>query len=361
MKTLDRYILSEFAGPFLFGLGIFFTLLVGVDVLYDILRMTIRYQMPMVKAIEVAGYRLPVMFGLTVPMAAMFASLMTFARLSSEGELTAIRVGGASLRRVGLAVIVLCALFSLVLAVLVHTWIPTCSGMSTRMLAEYRGKIKAIRHLMLRIPENGPMERIVYVDKLDAARGEMEWVVIHEFKEGQPCVTLVAKRARWGGKVWILEQLEHTRITPEGSRSEKLAELRYDLGRTPEDLERVKYTPDELRTTELLRELEVVTSGHAADAGRAAQIRMEIANRWSAPWAVLGMGLVGVALGVRPQRTSRGVALGLSLAVVLLYYIVMHTMTIVGEQGRLPAPLCAWLANGALVAVGLTGLFSHDR
>lgn len=361
MKTLDRYILSEFAGPFVFGLGLFFTLLVGVDVLYDILRMSIRHQVPMVTAIEIAAYTLPATFGLTVPMAAMFASLMAFARLSSEGELIAIRVGGASVRRVGVAVLVACALLSLVLAVLVHTWIPACSGTSTRMLAEYRGTLKAIRHLMLRIPESGPMERMVYVDKLDPSRGEMEWVVIHEFKEGQPWVTLVAKRARWGGNVWVLEQLEHTRITPKGSRSERLSELRYDLGRTPEDLERVKYKPYELRTSELWREVQVVTSGPSADAGRAAQIRMEIANRWAAPWAVLGMALVGVALGVRPQRTSRGMALGMSLAVVLLYYIVVHTMTIVGEQGRLPAPLCAWLANAALAVVGLTGLFSHDR
>ncbi|MGD9519429.1 MAG: LptF/LptG family permease [Armatimonadota bacterium] len=360
MKTLDRYILTEFLGPFLFGLGIFFTLLVGVDMLYDALQMAISQKIPVRVVCGALGYRIPTLIALTVPMGTMFASLMCFARLSSDGELIAIRVGGTSVRRISLPLIVLAAAFSLVLAVLIHTAIPVSNGLSRRVIAEYQGKAKTFDNLMLRVPRDGPLERIVYVDRLDLNKKSMQWVVIHEFHDNRPLATLVAKSARWGGHRWVLEEVEHTRVTPQGVRSERLTELSYDLGRTPEDLSRIQYKTMELSTADLRAELRVVRTGPAADKGRANEIRTEIATRWATPWSVLGMALVGVAFGVRPQRTSRGVALGISLAVILLYYIVMHTMTILGEQGRLPAPMCAWVANLALYIVGLLGLFSHD-
>jgi lipopolysaccharide export system permease protein len=360
MSKLDKYVLTEFLGPFVFGLGIFFTLLVGVDLLYEVLRMTIREQIPTSVALSAIAYEMPAMLALTVPMATMFASLMCFARLSSDGELIAIRAGGASVRRIGMPVIVASGIMSLFLSFLVHTLIPACSGSSRRTLANYRGTTKALRHLVLRIPENGPLERIVYVDRLDLDGGVMEGVVIHEFREGEPLATFVAQTARWSKDAWLLENLEYTMVTRDGTRSHRVKQLKYDIGRSPEDLERIKYKPAELPTADLRRELEIVSHGRAADSGRAAQIRTEIATRWASPWSVLGMALIGVVLGIRPLRTSRGAALGISLAVILLYYIVMHTMTIVSEQGRLPAPVCAWAANAVLYAVAVTGLLSHD-
>ncbi|MCD6350737.1 MAG: LptF/LptG family permease [Armatimonadetes bacterium] len=361
MKKLDSYILGEFAGPFIFGLGVFFTLIVGVDLLYDAMRLTMRHNMPLLLVLRVLSYRLPRVLGFTLPMATIFASLMAFASLSGSGELVAIRVGGASLRRIGLSVLIFAALVSLVFSWLSQSWIPGCDGQSRRLLAEYTAKSKTLRGLLLRIPQTGPLQRLVYIDLLDPSRGVMEWVVIHEFKDNRPWVTLVAREARWKGRYWVLRDVEHTQITPQGILSQRLEEMKYDLGRAPEDLERIEYDTNELSAPDLRREIEIATSGPAADPLRAAELRVEAAQRWAMPWSVLGMALLGVALGVRPQRTSRSVALGLSLAVVLLYYVVLHTLTIVGQQGRLPAVVCAWTPNVALYAVGLVGLFTQDR
>lgn len=358
MTKLDKYILSEFSGPFAFGLGVFFSLLIGVDMLYDALRYAIRENMPAGVVVAVLGYRLPTMAALTVPMAMIFAGLMSFARLSSEGELTAMRVAGASVLRIVAPVLVVAAVVSAGMTFVAHTYIPEANGMSARILAEYRRRGPALSHLMIRVPQRGRLERIVYIDRLDAARGLMHWVIIIEFRERR-WVTLVAKRAVWGGGRWRLEEVEHTDVTPDGTRTERIAELEYDIGRAPADLQRIRYDVTELPTRELLRELAVVSAGPARDRSRAISIRTEIANRWATPWSVLGFALVGVALGVRPQRTSRGVALGVSLAVILLYYIVMHTMTVVSEQGGLPPAVCAWAADVVLYVMGTVGLLSR--
>jgi lipopolysaccharide export system permease protein len=161
--------------------------------------------------------------------------------------------------------------------------------------------------------------------------------------------------------MWVLEGVQHGRKTEDGLRTENLDSLSFDLGRTPQDLERVELDTDEMPTSQLRQELRTAERGVPPDPGQAAEIRNEIARRWAVPWAVLGFAMVGVILGVRPQRTTRSLALGISLAVILVYYLIMHTMSILADQGRLPAMLCAWLPNGGLYAIGLVGLVSGDR
>lgn len=361
MRRLDRYILSEFFGPFLFGLGVFFVLLAGVDLLYDALRYIVREQMPAGLAAAIIAYRLPMIAALTLPMATLFAALMCFGRMSSEGEIIAMRAGGAPIARISAAALAVAGVMSAAMALAVHTWIPRCNGRSRELLMAFRTSQQETRHLLLRVPESGQIERIVYVDRINLAAGEMEGVIIHEFRDGRPWATYVAQRGKWNGRHWVLEGVEHTVIAPDGIKSERLGQVQYDIGRSPEDIKRVRYDPDELPTSELLRELKVVSHGAARDPARAAQIRTEIAARWATPWSILAFALIGVVLGVRPQRASKGVALGISLIIILAYYIFMHTASIVSEQGRLPAMLCAWLPNVALYAVGVAGLLAHDR
>jgi lipopolysaccharide export system permease protein len=361
MRKLDRYLLLEFLAPFGFGLGVFFLLLVGVDLLYDAIRLVVREGVPAGLVVRIVGYRLPTAALLTVPMASVFGALLCTSRLSSSGELTAMRAGGASVLRIALPVLIFGGLLSALLTALVHSWLPHCNSRARRLLSEYRSGAAGQQKVMLRIPERGPLERLVYVDHLDLARGLIENLVIHEFRHGQPWATLVARRARWGPQGWTLEQVEQSQILPGGGiRSCRLAELRYDLGRSPEDLQRVNYRPDELTTAELRRELQVVSRGPLPDPGHAAELRTELALRWARPWAVLGFAMAGLALGLRPQRTSHGIALSVSLAVILFYYVLLQTLTVLAEQGRLPALLCAWAANGGLFGIGVVGLLRHD-
>ncbi|MBC7287505.1 MAG: LptF/LptG family permease [Armatimonadetes bacterium] len=361
MRRLDRYVLTEFAGPLVFGLGVFFTLLAGVDLVYDALRYIIRENMPAAQAMAIIGYRVPMLVSLTVPMSALFAALLCFSRLSSEGEITAMRAGGIPVARISAAAILAALAMSAVMGALAHTLVPWCNGRSKDALLASRNRMRDVQGLIIRIPESGSLDRLIYVDRLNLSAGRMDGLIIHEFRNGRPIATYVAQHARWDGRRWILQGVEHTSIRPDGVASERLDELVYDLGRTPEDIKRIRYDPDELTTAELKRELQIAVSGAARDLLRQARIRTEIATRWAAPWSITAFVLVGIALGVRPQRTSKGVALGMSLVIILAYYIVMHSLAIVSEQGRLPAWLCAWAPNVALLTIGAAGLIAHDR
>lgn len=360
MRKLDWYTLTEFVGPFVFGVGVFFLLLVGISLVPEALKMMVRERIPAAIGMRVVLYRVPMLLALTVPMAAMFASLMCFSRLSADGEVVAMRCAGVPVRTIVRAVLVAGAGIALIMCTVSHALAPASNNRARRILDEYRKLERGTQHVVLRIPSHGMPERVVYITELDLQARQVRGLWILEFRDGQPWQSLFAKQGYWDGNSWVLEKVEHARMTQDGLRTERIERVSFDLGRTPEDLERIEFDNDELTTAELRRELETAERGKPRDWVRAADIRMEIAGRWAVPWAVLGFAMVGAVLGIRPQRTTKGVALGISLAVILIYYLVLHTMSILAEQGKLPPVLCAWAPNIGLYAIGLAGLLSSD-
>ncbi len=360
MRKLDRYILSEFAGPFVFGIGVFFVLLAGISTISQALQMVVRDGVPIGVVVEYSALRTPMMLLLTVPMAAMFASLMCYARLSGDGELSAMRAGGASVATIGQPVILASLALMLLTTYASHTFAPESNGRALELVASYRMQSRNAAQLVVRIPEHGKLNRLIYINGVDPIARQISGVLIIEFRNGAPWQTFAATRGYPEGRYWMLEDIQHSIVTAAGPRVEKLDRIRVDLGRDLSEFERLRYDTDELNTAALRAELDKAQRGPNADPGRVVAMQIEIAGRWAVPWGVVGCALVGIVLGIRPQRTSRGVALGISLVVILIYYLVMHTMSIVAEQGHISPVVCAWTPNAVLFVVGIVGLVSHD-
>jgi lipopolysaccharide export system permease protein len=360
MRKLDRYILTEFAGPFIFGIGVFFVLLAGISTISQALQMIVRENIPVGVVLQYSALRTPMMLLLTVPMAAMFASLMCYARLSGDGELAAMRAGGASVATIGQPIILASLGLMLLTTYMGHTFAPDSNGRARELVGSFRQQSRRAEQLVVRIPQHGNLQRLIYINGVDAIARVITGVLIIEFRNGAPWETFAAEKGYPEGKFWVLQNVQHSIITPQGPREEKLAQLRFDLGRDISEFERLRLDTDELNTAALRQELNMAERGPNADPGRAIAMQIEIAGRWSVPWGVVGCALVGIVLGIRPQRTSRGVALGISLVVILIYYLVMHTMSIVAEQGHISPVVCAWMPNGVLFLIGIIGLVSHD-
>ena len=360
MRKLDRYILTEFAGPFIFGIGVFFVLLAGISTISQALQMVVRDNVPLGVVLEYSALRTPMMLLLTVPMAAMFASLMCYARLSGDGELSAMRAGGASVAIIGQPVLMASLALMLLTTFASHTFAPESNGRALDLVASYRMQARNAEQLVVRIPEHGRLQRLIYINGVDPVARVISGVLIIEFRNGAPWETFAAEKGYPDGRFWVLQNVQHAILTPKGPREEKLAQLRFDLGRDINEFERLRYDTDELNTAALRAELAQAEHGPNADHGRAVAMQIEIAGRWAVPWGVVGCAMVGIVLGIRPQRTSRGVALGISLVVILIYYLVMHTMSIVAEQGQISPIICAWMPNAVLFVVGIVGLVSHD-
>jgi hypothetical protein len=98
LSILDRYMLTELSGPFVFGLSAF-TLIFAATQLLAIGRMVSSEHIPLWAAIEIFLWGLPGYMGLVIPMALLLGTLLAIQRLSGESELTAMKAGGISFTR----------------------------------------------------------------------------------------------------------------------------------------------------------------------------------------------------------------------------------------------------------------------
>jgi lipopolysaccharide export system permease protein len=71
--------------------------------------------------------------------------------------------------------------------------------------------------------------------------------------------------------------------------------------------------------------------------------------------------LLGAPLGVRPQRSGSGFSIGLSLLVLLVYYVVWSAASNIGKQGANAPLFLAYLPLALVLGVGLVMLKKKSR
>ena len=96
MKILEKYILRENFKPFLVSLVVA-TFVMLLDRLIDLLNLIIEKHLDFVTIISIFSLSLPFMLALTVPMAVLLASIMSFGRLSVDNELIAFKSCGINI------------------------------------------------------------------------------------------------------------------------------------------------------------------------------------------------------------------------------------------------------------------------
>lgn len=113
MRILDKYILKEFIGPFLFGVCAFTAVFVGTGTLYRIASMINEYGASAAAAAKVLVLALPSIVVLTFPMSVLLGALMAFGRLSAASEIIVMRAGGQHFVRLAMPVLVAAFFISL--------------------------------------------------------------------------------------------------------------------------------------------------------------------------------------------------------------------------------------------------------
>src|SRR3989344_4963128 len=104
MRILRDYILKEFFHSFTLSIIVFtFVLLIGNIIrLADLL---INKGVDMISVVRLFFYLIPWLSTFTLPIAALTAVILTFGRLSSDGELTAMKASGVSFYRISFPVL----------------------------------------------------------------------------------------------------------------------------------------------------------------------------------------------------------------------------------------------------------------
>jgi LPS export ABC transporter permease LptG len=281
----------------------------------------------------------------TVPISILVATLVTFALLSKNNEVTAIKSSGVSLYRLSLPVLGVAAVMSLLSYLNLDFILPYSSQRLEAVKRRIDGKPPLSAAEQQRLWYHGQGRYLINFLNYDRDAKRLTQVQVFELHptEFRMARRIYAKRATWNGKGWAFED-GWMRSFPDNAASTFTLikePLVLSYSETPEDFALEVRLPDQMTYAQLHRYLATLReSGYAADA-----LAVKLYEKTSWPALSLIMALIAMPFAFRMGK--RGALYGIAIALVLgiVYWIVFALFVKFGEVGNLPPLLAAWAAN----------------
>jgi len=86
MKIIHRYVLKEVISSFAFGF-LFFNFILFIGVIFELMELIFIENIPVLRVGKLVLFKVPAFFDIVIPVSVLFAALLSFGRLSSDGEI----------------------------------------------------------------------------------------------------------------------------------------------------------------------------------------------------------------------------------------------------------------------------------
>jgi lipopolysaccharide export system permease protein len=355
-RTLHRYVFLQILAPFAAGLALF-TFILLIARIMKLVELVVNRGVPALEILRVFSYILPAFLEVTVPMALLLACLLACGRLSADSEITAMKAAGLSLYQIATPVAAFAALvfvMSMFLSLYARPW--GNSGLKTAIfdLARTRATVGLKEHVF-----NDEFKGLViYVEKIEPPGSNLRRILISDRRQAGEENTVVAKRgvlvAHEDTRSVNLRLFDGTIFTSRTSEQGyhktdfNTYDVNLNLSEALGQMETREREPSEMPLDEL-REA-VVTERARGEHARPE--RVELARRFSIPFAALVFAVIGVPLGLQPVRAVRSRGLAVSLVIILSYYLMLSAAETLATQGKVPIVLAMWTPNIVLASIG---------
>jgi lipopolysaccharide export system permease protein len=287
---------------------------------------------------------------MVLPAAVLFATVFSIGAFTRHSEITAAKASGISFYRLALPIFagaLLAALVDLAIAEIV----PVTTARRNDLLEEDRFRSTTTRYNFAFQGEHG---RVYKVGSLNTTTGTLEQVQIERRGTGveYPTMLVAARRAQWipaGG--WSLENGEMKLIadstTDFAIRFGTVWDKRFE--ERPTDMMARPRSPQEMRYRELSRFIYAKErSGENAN-----QWRVERALKIAIPVTCIIIALFGAPLATSTQRGGAAYGIGISLAVTVVFLMLIQMTKAIGNGGLMPPDIAAWVPSAIFAALGM--------
>ncbi len=364
LSLLDRWLYRELLGPLLFGVGIFSVLLVTGDVLFDLVRRIVERGLPIGPALHVLILQVPGLMVYAFPMAMLLGTLLTYSKLSSSNELIALRSIGVPSRRYVLPAVVLGLFFSVMSFVVSDLVVPSSNYNSLVVLQTALGRSmptssgeNIIYPHFARIPKadggsHHGLARLFYAR--EAVDGHLKGITVLDMSRPDMLQVVQAREAYFDqdqGSLLFLDGKTVSLADDGNSQSQmRFEEQVYPIGDTP--LRLAEIPTDAANMTVAQTRMSLTLLEQTGDLRQARKLRVRLQEKFSVPFSCLVFALVGSSIGAQSvgKTRSRSKGFGLSIIIILGYYLLSFVFSSLGVQGVLSPHLSAWIP----VAIGLT-------
>jgi len=360
MRILHTYLLKElFRFLFLSLCVLTFVMLLGNLVKF--------VNLIIVKGVDVYGilklffYLVFYLFTYTLPVACLFAILLSLGRFSSDGEITALRVSGLNLLRIVFPILVIGIILSLFLVIVNDKVIP---------LSRF-----AFRETIFELSVKNPtsvLEPGTFIDSFEGytifiysiKEDKLSGVRIYELQgENRPARTIVAKRGEFvplAEKGLIkLKLIDGSLDEPDPRNPYNFYKVRFKnyfmtlnlLKDT--DLSKLKKKPKDMNVRELKKEIQRLDS-----LGIDTNVLLtQLYKRGSLAFSAFVFILIGIPLALLVRYRAKSANLGIAFLTIIIYYLLSLGFEALSMEGHLRPIISVWLPNIIFFLIGLLGLY----
>ena len=345
--TLHKYIFHEIWPTLLASLAVFLFIVLAARML-NLAEWMINHGVHPFQLARMIFYLLPGMILFALPAVLLMAVFVAFHRLSNDNELQAIKSSGISLYQM-LPSVVLISLAGFLAALFLSSSAGPWGRKSFKdfvfMIAHSRADLGIQERIFCE-----PFKGITfYVSNFAPKERAMKDVFLVDRRDPAMTTTIVAREGRIDSRedlrLITVRFLDGTIFMVDKKQEEgrTITFSTYDLGIGLDDIMPAlagrEKDPKEMSFEELRNGLK----GPPRQDSRQPEILLELMERFSIPFAVFLMGLIGAPLGAQLRAGGRLVGIVVSLMIFLFYYLLLVGVRSIGETGFLSPAVGSWL------------------
>ncbi len=365
MKILRNYILFQFLSAFILSLAVFtFVMLAGNMI--KIVDMIINKGVEVIYVLRLFLFLIPYLLSYTIPMATLSATLLVFGKLSSDNEITAMRASGLSLYRITAPILIMGLIFSLYSLYLNDRLVPK-AHLETR---------KTMRDIGLRSPaayiEAGTFIRsfkdyIIFIYEING--NKLKNIRIYQPQKDKPTRAIVASRGEFipipEKRIVKLKLIDGTTEEPIPTDPTNFYKLNFKTYYMTLNLEEPKKTSQNIKKKtkdmtfrEIREEVEWVRASGIQDVS---PLLTRIHKKIALSFASFAFVLIGLPLAIRTHRSEKSIGFGISLALLIIYWLLLATGNVCAIRKLLPPWFAMWLGNIIFIVAGLVFFYRSAK
>ncbi len=360
VPLIDRWIIGQILPPMLFAISAFTVISISVGVMIDLIRKIVEFGLPLFLALKVLIYSLPSFLVLSFPMSVLLSTLLAYGKLSSNSELLALRSLGIKVSRVVTPAIILSILMTVLTFYFNDSLVPASNtlaestlraglggafnsekGKDNIMFARYGSRIEPNTNKLTKT--NTFLTHIFYASWFE--NNKMSEVTVLDFSRQGIQQVLKAKSANFDKttSIWTFTNGNIVSIDAEGKTTTiNFDTYNYPFSEGPLEIAKVPRDANEMTLKQAIEAEKIYKLTGNLKETRRMQVRIQ--EKLTLPCACIVFGLIGSSLGSKSNlRTSRSQGFGLSVILILIYYVMSFAFSSFGVKGLLNPIFATWL------------------
>ncbi len=369
MRLITRTIFREIFVTALLGAALF-TFVLFLQQAGKLFEFLVRTSGPPKTVAYLFALVLPVMLPFAIPLGVLIGTLVTLSRMSTDGEITAMRAAGVPGRRV-VPAIVMFGFLAMCCAAAASLWLTPWSLREELRVKNILIASELTADVQPRVFEEQFPNKVLYIGDVIVGPPS-RWRQIFVADVTPPAERGPSASERGDNPVITLAPEAIALPDPAVNRLQLslLNGSTYEAGKDVGDYHITEYSGQgdqalyaekpkaatlskpvtEMDTLPLYR---MVYNTPDLDKTSKLDAQIELNTRFALPLACILLSLAGVPLGITTRRAGKSGAVVLTVALALIYYIGLGTLVSLSRQGKLSPAMAVWLPDLIFALFGI--------